>query len=483
VALPKPPPSVSIPSRATRAAERDLIDLFTRCQTDKALFAKAFFDLDVTPFQQEVMDGHGRVDTVVAGRRTGKTTAVCIDRVHDLATAGYNRVGIVGAPSLDQAQQYIREIQAAAERSPNMAALIEGGPDRGIHRRTGFPTVDFVTGGSIQCRATVEEGRYMRGRGADWVVLTEAAFIGDIVLDRAVRPLVLDRHGTIHLESTPNGPNYVQRFFERATEVAGRYTKASENGYYTSAHGTVFDNPRLSREDIEAIRTEVPEWVFETEYLAVFKELGDAVFSWPLLVKLFDHDYGQIAQASRATRRYAIGVDLAQVSDFTAICVLDITESPYKLAHWRRFRGVSYVGSGGVVEQVNELQRAFNGARVFVDATSEKAVAESINNAQPVVFTVAERTAMLSHLIVLCENQGLQLSARWPQLRDEMRQMRRMRMGNSVRADHPRDGYDDCVWSLALACRAVTGKRASKPIPPEVAEAFRVARWFPADAQ
>ena len=412
MALPNPPPSASYPDSATRRAEQELIDAFHRCRTDKAEFARRFFKIEPTAFQQEVLSGSGRVDTTVAGRRTGKSTAKVIDAVHDLAVRGFNRRAFVGAPSLDQAEQYVREIREAAERAPLMRAL------------------------------------------------------------------VLDRRGRIHLDSSPNGDNFVKRLFDRATQPRGHYSKESANGYYTNAHGTVFDNPLLSREDIEAIRSELPEYAWRTEYLAEFIESGDAVFSWELLVRLFDHDYSQLSKAFDATKRYVIGVDLAQVSDYTAIVVIDRTgRPPYRLAHWRRFRGVPYMGPGGVVDQVSQLQRDFSGARVYVDATSEKAVAESLPNAEPVVFTGPLRAAMMSHLIVLCENEALALPAKFRALRDEMRALRRAKLpSGGVRADHPRDGYDDTVWALALACRGLQPVKAQAP--PEAIAALQNIRWY-----
>src|SRR5262249_4385998 len=157
------------------------------------------------------------------------------------------------------------------------------------------------------------------------------------------RALVLDRHGTIHLDTTPQAGSYVQNLFERATQPAGRYQKSSLDGYYTASHATSFDNPRLDPLDLAQIKTEIPEWVWRTEYLAEWVDLGDAVFAYDLLLRLFDHDYPPIAERYDNTKRYAIGVDLAQVQDWTAIIVLDITgKPPYKLAHWRRFRGTPY---------------------------------------------------------------------------------------------------------------------------------------------
>jgi hypothetical protein len=381
--------------------------------------------------------------------------------VHRLVTQGPGATGIVGAPSLDQASQYIHEIEVAAERSPYMAALIAGGPSKGISRKDGFPQVEFVTGGTMHCRSTVHDGRYLRGKGADWVALTEACFVRENVYQRVIRPLVLDRRGVIYLDTSPNGDDYVKGLFDRALyPVEGSpFVQRSKDGYYRRTHATVYDNPRLTRQDIESIRQEVPDWVFRVEFLAEFLDDQEAVFSWPLLADLFDQDYAPQTRALPG-HRYAIGLDLAEMHDYTCITVVDLWRAPYRLAAYRRFRGTPYIGSGGVVDQVLQLREAFGRARVYVDATNEKAVAESIPGAEAVVFTQSSRNAMLSQLLVLCEARNLQLPSAYTVLRDEMRAMRRVRLpSGSIRPDHPRSGYDDTVWSLALACRGIANSR------------------------
>jgi len=461
--------------------QRQVAEAAERSKTDKDLFADVFFGVKLYPWQKAAMASEGRVETWVAGRRTGKTLANTIDRTHDLVCRGPNRVGYVGGPSVDQAAQYFREIEAACARQTWMAELLKGGA-QGI-RWAPFPQVTFTNGSVMHGRSTVRDGVYLRGKGAHWVSLTEAAWINDAVYHQVVRALVLDRRGNIRLETTPNGGNYVFGLDERSSlQTRERWIKRDREAYYRAARATVYDNPDLDPLDISAIRAELPEWVWRTEYLAEFVEAGDAVFSWPLLVRLFDHDYPPLGKAFDAVHRYCIGVDLAQVSDYTAIVVLDITGAPpFRIAHWRRFRGVPYMGPGGVVDQVNALREAFNNARVYVDATSEKAVAESIAGAEGVVFTGPERTAMMSHLIVMAENEALALPARFSVLRDEMRALRRVRLaGGGVRADHPRDGYDDTVWALALACRGL--RSGLKPAPPEVEAAFRQIQWWPSAA-
>jgi hypothetical protein len=461
----------------THLQQRQVEQALDACRTDKAKFADLFFGVELFPWQKAAMARTARVDTWVAGRRTGKTLANTIDRVHDLAFHP-NRVGYIGGPSVDQAGQYFREIEAAMARPTLMESLLKDG---GV-RWAPFPSVTLVNGSVMHGRSTVRDGIYLRGKGAHWVALTEAAWINDAVYEQVVRALVLDKHGDIRLETTPNGENYVYELDERATNRANRWVRSSDNAYYRAVHATVLDNPSLDTLDIDAIRQEVPEWVFRTEYLAEYLSTDETVFSWPLLVRLFDDDYPM--QSGRLPgHRYVMGVDLAQVHDYTSIHVIDLTPVPnrqtmYRLAYWSRYRGKPYTGEGGVIEDVLATRKAFGNCPVYIDATSERSVAEQIPGAHAIQFTSAIRSAMFSHLLVLCERAMLSLPAMWVTLRDEMRALKRVKRGNGTRIDHPREGYDDCCFSLGLACMGVPAP-ATRPSG-GVMEMLRNAQFYPA---
>lgn len=432
---------------------RRLANLVGACRGDRCEFSKVFFgkDLRESPWQVDAVNMGGTISTKVAGRRSGKTLTTTVDAVHACATNASHTWYVTG-PSLDQASLYFNEIEQAAMRPDGLMEALLDGPIK----RSPFPSVKLVTGSEIHARSTARDGVYLRGKGANGVAVTEAAFIKDKVYQEVVRAMVLDRRGVIRLESTPNGSNYFHGLHELANgehrvllDGSGRiYTDPSH--YYRTIHATVYDNLSVAREEIERIKTEVPEYVWDVEYLAKFIDDDELVFSWPLLADLFDEDYPMQAKPEIG-HRYVLGVDLAQVQDYTALTLLDVTFWPVRLAHWEFYRGKPYTGPGGVVDDVNTLRNQFNNARVLIDATTEKAVAEQVVGAEAFVFSQTSRNAMLSNLQVLLQQRKFELPAGYTRLRDELRALRRVKKGQTIRVDHPTGGHDDTVISLALA--------------------------------
>jgi hypothetical protein len=439
----------------THEQQARLAQVIRRCKQDRCEFSRVFFgkDLRESPWQVDAVNMGGTISTKVAGRRSGKTLTTTVEAMHALATQA-RKTWYVTGPSLDQASLYFNEIEQAAQHPNGMMAALLDGPIK----RSPFPSLKLVTGSELHARSTARDGVYLRGKGANGVCVTEAAFIKDKVYSEVIRAMVLDRGGVIRLESTPNGQNYFQTLHNLANgeqrvllDGSGRiYTDPTR--YYRTIHATVFDNLAVPRAEIERIRLEVPEYVWLVEYLAQFVADEELVFDWGLLADLFDEDYHQ-ALGPELGHRYVIGVDLAQVRDYTAIIVLDVTRWPIRLVRWLHYRGKPYTGPGSVVEDVNLLRRDFNNARVLIDATTERGVAESVVGAEAFTFTQSSRNAILSNLQVLLQNRKFELPAGFTRLRDELRALRRVRKAGSqnARIDHPDDGHDDTVMSLALA--------------------------------
>ena len=458
---------------------RRLAQVVGRCRDDKCEFGRIFFgkDLRDSPWQVDAVNMGGTISTKVAGRRSGKTLTTTVDAVHACATRA-NQTWYVTGPSLDQASLYFNEIEQAAQHPNGMMEALLSGP----LKRSPFPSAKFVTGSEIHARSTARDGVYLRGKGANGVAVTEAAFIKDKVYQEVIRAMVLDRGGAIRLESTPNGTNYFQTLHNLANgenkillDGTGRIY-AEPTGYYRTVHATVYDNLSVSREEIDRIKLEVPEYVWQVEYLAQFVDDDELVFSWSLLSDLFDEDYPAQMVAENG-HRYVMGVDLAQVLDYTAIIVLDVTYWPVRLARWLHYRGKPYSGPGSVVEDINLLRGEFNNARVLIDSTTERGVAEQVVGAEAFTFSQTSRNAILSNLQVLMQNRKCELPASFVRLRDELRALRRIKRKGSdyARIDHPTGGHDDTVMSLALAAwplRSATSPGSREAIDAVVSGSF-----------
>jgi hypothetical protein len=312
-----------------------------------------------------------------------------------------------------------------------------------------FPELRLRNGSSLHGRSSARGGTYLRRKGAHGVILTEADVIPETVYTAVIRAMVLDTRGQLELESTPNGPdNYVTRLFQLGQDP--------DQQRYRSQHNTVYDNPRLDRAEIDAIRLELPEHVWKVEHLAEVLDDELLVFPWAVLEPVFD-DYPP--QPFDPTHRYAVGCDLGQQHDWTVIVVVDLSASPHRLAHWERFRGRLYTADDGAVAGCTELRTTYGFAPVFVDATSEHAVAELIPGAAPFVFTEASRKALYDGLQLQVQRRLVELPASWTVLRDGLRALRTVRRGLRLRVDHPGRGRRLRRYVHRAGARAVAGAR------------------------
>lgn len=431
----------------TTKREHVIKESLQRCRRDKIYFADKILGINLAGKQADAVNLGGRVSAKVAGRRFGKSLTTLIDMLHECATKKQQR-WYVTAPSIDQAKIYFSEIEQLLGNPKLPFSLLV--PEKKF-KLSPFPEVELINGSKIMARSTARDGIYLRGKGADGVVITEAAFVKDRVYTDVIRAMVLDRKGRIRAETTPNGSQgYVYQLYKQGLSDA--------SDYYRSFHATAYDNARLDKNEIEQIRKEIPELAFRVEYLAEFVDDDAVVFPWSVLQEIFD-DYLPKA-APETGRRYTIGVDLAKYQDYTVITVLDVTQPPFRLAEWHRYRGKLY---GDIVAQVNRLQEKYR-ATVYLDATGlGDPVAEQVKNCYSFVFTQRSREELISNLIVQTEQKRLILPAGNTALRDELRFFQRVRHGTNVRPEAPQGGYDDCVMSLALACWPMRKPRVTGP--------------------
>lgn len=447
-------------SLLTTRREQTIKDVLKRCKHDKVYFAEKILGVGVAGKQAEAVCLGGQVSVKVAGRRFGKSLATLIDALHECTTKAQQK-WFVTAPSMDQAKIYFNEIESWLGNPKLPFSLLV--PDKKF-KLSPFPEVELLNGSKIVARSTAREGVYLRGKGADGVIITEAAFVKDKVYTDVIRAMVLDRNGKIRAETTPNGnQGYIYRLYKQG--------QSNEDSYYRSFHATAYDNPRLDPVEIERIRKEIPELAFRVEYLAEFMDDDTVVFPWAILQEVFE-DYTPKA-AVTSGRLYMIGVDLAKYQDYTVITVLDITQAPFTVVEWYRYRGTLY---GGIITQVNALQHKYRAA-VYVDATGVgDPIAEQMVNCHPFIFTQRSREELISNLIVQIEQRQVLLPAGNTALRDELRFFQHVRHGTNVRPEAPQGGHDDCVMSLALAC---WGTRVdARPTPEAAKQLFREASMY-----
>lgn len=185
--------------------------------------------------------------------------------------------------------------------------------------------VVYPSGGEVAIRSA-DNPDSLRGEGLDLLVMDECAFIQEAAWTEGLRPALSDRGGRAVFISTPKGRNWFWRAWQRGLS----------GGEWQSWKLPTSDNPYISPTEIEAARQELPELVFEQEYLAEFLESQGAVFR-NILACL-----GATAAEPEAHvgHRIVAGVDWGKHNDFTAISVL-CADCMTEVAH-DRFNQIDY---------------------------------------------------------------------------------------------------------------------------------------------
>lgn len=250
---------------------------------------------ELHPGQQRIVDEAARFNVLACGRRFGKTT-LGIDLLIDKALDGYP-VGWF-SPTYKMLSEVWRELKEITRPLQTKVQAQE-------HR------IELLTGGSIDCWS-LDVADSARGRKYARVVLDEAAMVAglDNAWQAVIRPTLTDYKGDAFLLSTPKGINFFHECYQRGLDPL--------QPDWQCWHMPTVGNPLIDSAEVEAARTELPEQIFNQEYLAEFLQNEGAVFR--------NIEACLTAQPSTPDQhkghRIVAGVDWGQKNDFTAISVL-----------------------------------------------------------------------------------------------------------------------------------------------------------------
>ncbi|MGB9589907.1 MAG: terminase large subunit domain-containing protein, partial [Candidatus Hydrothermia bacterium] len=277
-----------------------------RLRADLVFFAEQVCRIRLNQAQRRMLLLSGRIRVRLGGRRFGKTILSAIDLLHHAITHPGTKALVVG-PSLDQARIYFDCFRDWAESCPLIEYLLAE------DRRSPFHEIRLRNGSVISSRSTARGGRFIRGRGYDRITVTEASFVSDEVYYAALRPGILQNpRATIDFEGTPWSKNsYLYELFIRGL---------ADGEHYSAIRATTYEAPHISRDEIDRVKSEVPDYYFQCEFMAEFPDSDDVLFPQSLVLAAVQ-DY---APAGRpfVSHIYTMGVDLAKHQDYTVIILL-----------------------------------------------------------------------------------------------------------------------------------------------------------------
>ncbi|HOK55569.1 MAG TPA: terminase family protein, partial [Armatimonadota bacterium] len=172
--------------------------------------ALRLFGWEPHPTQRLWMLADNRVKVAACGRRWGKTEAAAVD-VATYAIAVQGSVQMIVSPTYDQSRLIYDHIERMMTNqiTTNREAKIT---------KTPYPKI-LIGSSMIMARTADEDGRNLRGHSADRVIVDEAAYVRDAVVEEVISPMLADKNGQLVMISTPFGKNHFYRAFMQGAEL------------------------------------------------------------------------------------------------------------------------------------------------------------------------------------------------------------------------------------------------------------------------
>ena len=366
--------------------------------------------------QEKILQADRRFIVVMCGRRFGKSELSQILIIKEALKGG--SVAYV-TPTYGLAQVFFERLAKVLPFKNNISKLKIYCPNEG--------SIEFFTGERLD---------NLRGRKFHLVIIDEAAFISDLEdgWNNSIRPTLTDYEGRAVFLSTPRGKNFFYSLF----------MKQGENDWQSFKFST-YDNPHINPREIDEARIQLPEVVFNQEYLADPAENSANPFGNAFIKRCI--------KPISAQPIVCYGIDLAKSVDFTVVVGLDNNGN---VAYFDRFQ----LDWHNTKETIKRLPPA----PIIVDSTGvgdpilEDLLREGVN-IEGLKFTSQSKQQLMEGLASAIQ----QARIGFPEgvIVDELDVFEYQFTANGVRYSAPSGFHDDCVMALALAWQNHNIKRGS----------------------
>jgi phage FluMu gp28-like protein len=366
--------------------------------------------------QQKILEAERRFVVVMCGRRFGKSELSQIIIIKEALKGG--QVAYI-TPTYKLAQVFFERLTKTLPFKNNISKLKIYCPNEG--------SIEFFTGERLD---------NLRGRKFHLVIIDEAAFISNLQegWENSIRPTLTDYEGRAVFLSTPRGKNFFYSLF----------MKQGENDWQSFKFST-YDNPHINPREIDEARIQLPEVVFNQEYLADPAENSANPFGNAFIKRCI--------KPISAQPIVCYGIDLAKSVDFTVIVGLD---NAGNVAYFDRFQ----LDWHNTKETIKRLPPA----PIIVDSTGvgdpilEDLLREGVN-IEGLKFTSQSKQQLMEGLASAIQQGRIG----FPEgvIVDELDVFEYQFTANGVRYSAPSGFHDDCVMALALAWQNHNIKRGS----------------------
>lgn len=374
--------------------------------------------------QHAILNSPARFRVVVAGRRFGKSR-VAGGIVTPSLFAGQNIWWI--APTFDISKRIGWRMMEHICRPLINAGLIRA-------NKTDL-TMELPNGGRFQAKSADHPERLV-GEGLDLAIIDEAGSVQEEAWTESLRPALSDRQGKAVFLGTPKGHNWFYGIYGRGLDPL--------QPDWQSFHYTTGDNPFIVPAEIEAARLELPERIFDQEYMAAFRDDAGSVF----------RNVGNVSTLSPREPYpgvFVFGVDFARDNDYTVISVIDLNTRQQVAIE--RFNEIGWIQQRG---RIRTLYDRWHPRIIYAEANSVGSVniEEMQATGLPVeaFMTTAQSKAPLIDSLALAIERGDIGLLNDPVQKGELTSYGFSRLpGGGFKYSAPSGGHDDTVMALAIA--------------------------------
>jgi len=360
--------------------------------------------------QRAVLDSPARFRVMMCGRRFGKSL---ISQNISIENGIANKKVAYITPTYQLGKTFFQEICKIL-------------PEKVYKKNETDLTINFITGGQIRF-FTGERLDALRGLKFHLVIIDEASYIANLQDGwlNSIRPTLTDYKGLAIFLSTPRGKNFFYSLYMKGGEPDWEAFKF-----------TTYDNPHIDPSEIDAAKFQLPNVVFEQEYMANPMENAANPFG-------SEHINACVKDGIVGKAEY-YGIDLAKSVDWTVIIGLDKLG---QVVHFERFQKdwmqtketilklpknlpimIDSTGVGDAI--VEELQKKFTQMHGFkFTSTSKQQLLEALANSIQ-TKTISYPTGLIKEELEIFEYTFT---------------------STGVRYSAPSGFHDDCVIALALA--------------------------------
>jgi len=420
---------------------------------------KVMFNITLYPYQELFLYDCMESKRVVGAfcRQTGKSLTISILAVVEALKNPGGHVIIIG-PTDRQAGELFEKIRNHIRNAP-IGTEVASATQRQMVMKNNCRISAFPCG---------DTGDNIRGMTGNVVILEEAAFIKDSIVNQVITPMVAATNGKIIKISTPFGMNHFYRSFQQDENyISHRYTwkHAVKCNHFTESF---IDEQRLQCSSLE----------FATEYEAEFIADEDAYFPHKLIEScISDYELFTDTSIDIMPKEYYLGVDFARMGDDSSVYVvieksevskvvmikevkkntMDEAIDYIKFLHAKyKFRKIIADQTGLGAGAVDVLARDLNSPFVNKPAT----YGNNPNQMDVVVgltFTQKSKQDVFSNLKLLMEQKKLMYPNN-KKLIYELKDFRyEISASGNLKLHHSEGGHDDFVDALACAAHGLRG--------------------------